>query len=151
VLSAVGTVAVLNAFDGALHLLRIAGGAYLLVLGARTLWYALGTATSSDAPETSAVTLTPQAAFTQGLLSNLSNPKIAIFFGSLLSQFATTLMPLVGFGLLFCAMTLMWLTAYVLVVDTATFLRGPFARRTIEIIGGVALVALGLRFATERV
>ena len=52
----------------------------------------------------------------QGLLSNLANPKMAIFFTSLLPQFApadgAAFPVLLGLGLVFCAMTFAWLCAY---------------------------------------
>ena len=51
----------------------------------------------------------------QGFLSNLSNPKIAVFFTSFLPQFATpaaSFIVLLALGLVFCLMTLVWLCAY---------------------------------------
>ena len=151
-LSAVGVIAMLVSFEGALELLRIVGAAYLLLLGARGVWQSLGSPSKpirSD-PSAGAPTVSPRGAFCQGLFSNLSNPKIAVFFSGLLPRFATTFIPLLGLGLLFCAMTLAWLSAYVLVVDRATFLKRPRSRRTLELATGVTLIALGLHFATER-
>lgn len=55
-------------------------------------------------------------------------------------------------GLLFCALTLTWLSAYALAVARAgDVLRRPRVRRTIDAVTGTALVALGLRLAaTDR-
>jgi threonine/homoserine/homoserine lactone efflux protein len=49
---------------------------------------------------------------------------------------------------LFCALTLAWLSAYAVAVARAgDVLRRPRVRRTIDAITGAALVALGLRLA----
>jgi threonine/homoserine/homoserine lactone efflux protein len=96
-----------------------------------------------------------RAAYRQGLLSNLGNPKMAVFFTSLLPQVApggASFAALAGFGLVFALMTLTWLTAYGLAVAKAgDVLRRPRVRRTLEGLTGAVLVALGLRLASERI
>ena len=91
-------------------------------------------------------------AFRQGLLSNLGNPKMAVFFTSLLPQFgAESFGPLLGLGLVFCAMTFVWLSAYAAMVARAgDVLRRPAIRRALDAVVGIVLVSLGLRLATER-
>jgi threonine/homoserine/homoserine lactone efflux protein len=93
-------------------------------------------------------------ALRQGLLSNLSNPKIAVFFTSFLPQFATggaSFAALLGLGLVFCAMTLLWLSLYgALVARAGDMLRRPRVRRALEAVTGMFLVAFGVRVATER-
>ena len=85
----------------------------------------------------------------QGLVSNLANPKMAVFFTSLLPQFGDTFPALLGLGLLFCAMTLAWLCAYAgVVVRAGDALRRPRVRRTLDALTGGVLVALGARLAT---
>ena len=72
--------------------------------------------------------------FRQGLASDLSNPKIAVLFTSLLPQFvaarAPTLMPFLLLGAIFVAMTLVWLCAYALLAAraSATLQRPEIAR-----------------------
>jgi threonine/homoserine/homoserine lactone efflux protein len=78
-----------------------------------------------------------------------------VFFTTLLPQFAPSHGPafltLLVFGLLFCAMTFAWLLVYTVVIARAgEVLRRPRIRRTLDAIMGAALVALGLRVATER-
>lgn len=133
--------------------LKLAGAAYLVYLGARALGGALrgqgrgrGTFGSPDGPR-----LHPLAALRQGLLSNLGNPKMLAFFTSLLPQFAASFWGLFTLGLIFCAMTLAWLTAYALVAARAgALLRRAGVRRAMEAVTGTALVGLGLRLAAER-
>jgi threonine/homoserine/homoserine lactone efflux protein len=91
----------------------------------------------------------------QGVLNDLGNPKIAVFFTTLLAQFAPAHGPafltLLAFGLLFCAMTFAWLCAYsVAVARAGDALRRPRIRRTLDAVMGAALVALGVRVAAER-
>ena len=90
----------------------------------------------------------------QGILSNLANPKMVVFFLSLLPQYAGqgSLGTLLGLGALFCTLTFAWLTAYAAVVArVGEHLRAGRVRNAIDRISGVVLVALGLRLATERV
>jgi threonine/homoserine/homoserine lactone efflux protein len=85
------------------------------------------------------------------VISNLGNPKMAAFFPSLLPQFASSFAALMALGLLFCALTLVWLTAYAVVVGkVGDFLRRSGVRRALDAVMGAAMVALGLRVATER-
>jgi threonine/homoserine/homoserine lactone efflux protein len=54
-------------------------------------------------------------------------------------------------GLVFCLMTLLWLTAYAIAVAKAgDVLRRPAIRRALDAVAGTVLVALGLRLAIER-
>jgi threonine/homoserine/homoserine lactone efflux protein len=152
ILSSIGVVTLLVASQGAFRLLRYAGAAYLIFLGAQSLWEATrtGGATPSDACVIEPI-ITPAAALRQGLLSNLSNPKVLAFFSGLLPQFARTFEAFAGFGLLFCAMTVSWLIGYAVVVNKATpILTRPGPRRIVEAVAGLTLAGLGVRVATER-
>ena len=92
----------------------------------------------------------PAVGFRQGLVSNLGNPKMAVFFPSLLPQFAHSFAALLTLGLVFAAMTLLWLSAYAVVVARAgDLLLRPRVRRTIDAVVGVVLVVFGVRLASE--
>ena len=147
-----GVVAVLRASEPAFLALRLAGAAYLVFLGLQALLSAFrGQADGGFLAGGSGRGLTPVVAFRQGLVSNLGNPKMAVFFTSLLPQFGTAFTELAAFGLLFCTMTLLWLSAYAVVVARAgDFLRRARVRRWIEGATGAILVTLGLRLAAER-
>jgi len=130
---------------------RIGGAAYLVFLGLQALAAALrGRAGEHPA----ARRLSGRAGYRQGLLSNLGNPKMALFFTSLLPQFAgagTSFRSLLALGLLFCALTLVWLSAYAVVVARAgDVLRRSRVRRALDALTGTALVAFGIRLARER-
>ena len=147
-----GVAALIVASEPAFIALKFAGATYLVVLGLQTLWGAL----RGGAPKLArTVGQGERGALRQGLLSNLANPKMAIFFTSLLPQFAPADGPaflvLLAFGLLFCAMTFAWLCAYASAVSRArNLLARPRVRRTLDALMGTALVALGARLAAQQ-
>ncbi len=143
--AAAGLAAVLQASEPAFLALRLGGAAYLVYLGAHALWLAL----RGSAPH--AVAARRGAPYRQGMLSNLGNPKMAVFFTSLLPQFGHSFAALLGLGIVFCAMTLAWLSAYAVVIArVGHVLRRPGVRRLIDAVTGAVLVAFGLRLAAER-
>ena len=140
-----GVAALLVAPEPAFVALKLAGAAYLIYLGGEALLAAVRGRVDADPGARAA----GGRELRQGLLSNLGNPKMAVFFSSLLPQFGDSFPALLGLGLLFCALTLTWLCAYALAVARAgDVLRRPRIRRTIDGLTGTALVALGLRLAT---
>ena len=150
--ASLGLAALLRASEPVFQALKLAGAAYLVYLGLQSLLAALAKRPHPQAVSGSA-TLSPRRAFRQGLLSNLGNPKIAVFFASLLPQFVPAggagFLASIALGLLFCAMGLTWLTFYAVAVAKAgEFLTGA-VRRALDALTGVVLVALGLRVATE--
>jgi threonine/homoserine/homoserine lactone efflux protein len=92
--------------------------------------------------------------FRQGLLSDLANPKIGIFFTSLLPQFVDpgrpVLLPFLTLGAIFVTMTAAWLVLYCLVAARAAqTLQRPRVRAALDRVTGIVLIALGLRLAAE--
>jgi threonine/homoserine/homoserine lactone efflux protein len=139
-----GVAALLVASEPAFFALKLTGAAYLVYLGGQALL-----AAARGRP---AIPLGPSGVrggeLRQGLLSNLGNPKMAVFFSSLLPQFGDSFMALLGLGLLFCALTMAWLSAYATVLSRAAdVLRRPRVRRAVDAVTGTALIAFGLRLA----
>jgi len=148
--ASVGLAALLRQSEPTFVALKIVGVAYLLFLGVQALRTAWGRREQPAAmPRAGA-----RHAFRQGLLSNLGNPKIAVFFTSFLPQFTTahaSFLSLLVLGLLFCAMTFAWLVGYGAVVAKAgDVLRRPRVRRVLEGLTGAVLIAFGIRLATEQ-
>src|SRR5215211_2881393 len=146
---------------------QAAGAAYLVLLGVRALRDAVrprvapgpriarpGVDPAVPADRMSAASSKPSAAFRQGLLSDLGNPKMAVFFTSLLPQFAPRgggFLAMSGLGLLFCLLTFAWLALYASVVARASdLLRRPRVKRTLDALMGTALVGLGVRIAGQQ-
>jgi threonine/homoserine/homoserine lactone efflux protein len=142
--AALGLAGVVAASAVAFTAIKLAGAVYLVYLGLCTLL---------RARETQAVAARGSA-FRQGLASNLLNPKIAIFFTSLLPQFvdAAHAQPqdLLLLGVLFNCIGVVWLLAYAeLTARGRNVLLRPRVKRALDRLSGIALVALGVRLATE--
>ncbi|MFF9838281.1 LysE family translocator [Streptomyces sp. NPDC020422] len=151
VLAVAGLAAVLAASAAAYTVVKLVGAAYLVVLGARALWRSRrgGAAAPVDAP--------PPAGhpWRTGLVGNVLNPKIAVFYTGLLPTLAPSgLSPHTGMALLVLihvALTGVWLSGYVLLLAGArSFFARPGVRGAMERITGVVLIGFGLKVATAQ-
>ena len=150
VAASAGVAALLVASEPAFLALKLAGAAYLVYLGAQALVAAFRGGPPHELPRGA-----PARGYRQGVVSNLGNPKMAVFFTSLLPQFAPSgggsFAAMLALGLVFCAMTFLWLAAYATAVDRAGHvLRRSGVRRALDAVTGTVLVALGLRLATTQ-
>jgi threonine/homoserine/homoserine lactone efflux protein len=157
VTASVGLAALLRASEPAFVALKLAGAVYLLYLGVRSLWDALrrSPAHPSNGEHATHTPQRPLVSLRQGLISDLGNPKIAVFFTSFLPQFVrghhASFLPLLALGLIFCALTLAWLVGYSVVIARAgDLLRRGRLRRVLDGVTGVVLIGLGVRVALER-
>ena len=148
VAASAGVTALLIASEPAFLAVKYAGAAYLIYLGLAALVAAI-TGSERAAPD-GAPAVPRMTAYRQGLLSDLSNPKMAAFFTSLLPQFGSSFAAMLAFGLLFCLLTWLWLTLYATALARLRdVLRRGAVRRAIEAVTGAVLVLLGLRLAFE--
>jgi threonine/homoserine/homoserine lactone efflux protein len=149
--AALGLSAVLLASSQAFTVVKLAGGAYLIFLGIRAI---IGAGRETSFGEGAKAT-DPGGAYRQGVLTNVLNPKVAVFFLSLLPQFVDPgpgftwrLLLLSG---LFILMGLLWLTVYTLALHAVgAFVGRPSVKTVIETVTGAVLVTLGLRLALQR-
>ena len=129
---------------------RLAGAAYLIYLGGRSL---LAAARDREAAGGRSLPPAARTAFVQGFLSNLSNGKMIAFFISLLPPFAgshPSLVLLLALGFNFCLLTLAWLTGYAFAVERmGRWFRRSGVRRAIDGLLGAVLVGLGVRVSAE--
>jgi threonine/homoserine/homoserine lactone efflux protein len=140
-----GIAALVAASQPVFTAVRIAGAASLVWLGLQALAAAVRGRRHEERPRGSA------AGLRQGLLSNLANPKMAVFFTSLLPQFGTDFGGLLALGLVFSTMTLTWLSAYALAVArTKRLLVCGRVRRLLDSVMAFTLIAFGVRLAAER-
>jgi RhtB (resistance to homoserine/threonine) family protein len=154
--AAVGVASLVRASEVAFTVLKLVGALYLVWLGIQAL-RAASHQLADDAPSRPAggSVMGARGGFRQGFLSDLANPKIGIFFTSLLPQFVSAghavLLPFLILGAIFVAMTVVWLLAYTLVAARAarTLMR-PRVRAALDRFTGVVLIGLGLRLAAER-
>ena len=117
--TSVGATAIVRASEAAFIALRLAGAAYLVYLGGQTLLTALRSRPECIADDDIGRRgVTTARAYRQGVLSNVSNPKMVAFFFSVLPQFAPggALASLAALGLVFVALTFLWLCGYAVAV-----------------------------------
>ena len=150
-----GITALLLASEPAFLAVKLAGAIYLVFLGAQMLLHALRRSPDTLRPAGPGVALRPRTAYRQGVVSNLGNPKMAVFFTSLLPQFAPESGPrfaaFLALGFCFCVLTAVWLTAYAFAVARAkNVFQRPRIRRVVDGLTGAVLVALGLRLASAQ-
>jgi threonine/homoserine/homoserine lactone efflux protein len=153
--AAVGLASVLRASDVAFTVLKLIGALYLVWLGLQALRTARhATADGQASPPAARPAMSALGGFRQGFFSDLANPKIGIFFTSLLPQFVDpgrpVLLPFLALGAVFVLMTVLWLCAYCLIAARAAeTLQRPRVKAALDRVTGVVLIALGLRLATE--
>jgi RhtB (resistance to homoserine/threonine) family protein len=153
--AAVGLASVIRASEVAFTILKVVGALYLMWLG----FQALRAARHASEDEGARLTeprpvIGARGGFWQGFLSDLANPKIGIFFTSLLPQFVDpgrpVLLPFLALGAVFVLMTVLWLGAYCLIAARAAeTLQRPRVRSALDRVTGIVLIAIGLRLVTE--
>jgi threonine/homoserine/homoserine lactone efflux protein len=141
---AAGLSALLLASAEAYTVVKLAGAAYLVLLGVQTL----RAAASRPVPSM-------RTAYLQGLVSTVLNPKPALLFLTYLPQFvdeSRAVVPQIAFlATIHILVGLAWMTVYAHMVQRAhRTLNRRDVRRWIEGATGVILIALGVRVALER-
>lgn len=151
-LSAVGVSAVLAHSAAAFLVLKVAGACYLAWLGIQSLRAALA-APAAARPDGVAAARVPGArSFREGLLTNLLNPKVIVFYLALLPQFISPGDAVIPKSLLLaaihCTLGIAWFGFVSWGVDRSRqfFLR-PRLRRFMDGLCGAVLLGFGLRLA----
>ena len=149
-----GVASLLRASYVAFTVLKLIGALYLIWLGVQALRAASQAGSDPSPSRTGRPMMGLLGGFRQGFLSDLANPKIGIFFTSLLPQFVDpghpVLLPFLALGGVFLLMTILWLSAYCLVAARAAeTLQRPRVRAALDRTTGVVLIGLGFRLALE--
>ncbi|MEV4643852.1 LysE family translocator [Saccharopolyspora sp. NPDC049357] len=148
----VGLTALLTASELAYNAVRVLGAAYLIWLGATALWKTLP---RNRKPETGDVQVPAgRSALRAGLMTNLLNPKVGVFYMSLLPQFLPTGPTASAWGALLVTIHLtvglLWLPGLVWMAGRArAFLQKERVRRWMDRVTATVLVGLGVKLATE--
>jgi threonine/homoserine/homoserine lactone efflux protein len=147
--AALGLAAVLRASELGYDILRIAGACYLLWLGVQA-WRNRGRI--EEAPRGRGGLL--GTGFLAGLLTNLLNPKVGVFFVTFLPGFVprgdsvglTSLL----FGAIFVVLTaIYWVVLLGLAGTVTAWMSAPRIRRRLDTITAAILVGFGARLVTE--
>src|SRR5919202_709829 len=145
---AFGLTSLLAAVPAAYTTIRLAGAAYLAYLGVQAL------RSTGEAGERPLAHGGDAAAFRQGVLTNVLNPKVAMFFLAFLPQFVdpargNTALQVIALGLLFDTTgTIVNVIVAVGASRLASRLRGARPNRLLlDPLCGALFIALGLRLA----
>jgi threonine/homoserine/homoserine lactone efflux protein len=148
--SALGITAILTASEVAYTVLRWAGAAYLCYLGARILWQTgksvVDSPISTDAPRSA------PAAFRLGLTTNLANPKVGVFYLSVLPQFLPPSVNPFAWSMLLAGADagegMLWFALLITAINqTRRVLTRPRVKQWLERATGAVFVVLGIRLA----
>ncbi|MGI8588204.1 MAG: LysE family translocator [Chloroflexia bacterium] len=164
-LSGLGLSVILKQSATAFEAVKLVGAAYLIFLGVRSLLEArrMPSGQRSAVSDQQLVSGKRQPAdrhvargcFMQGLLTNVLNPKVALFYLTFLPQFISPGEPVLQKSLLLAGvhicMGLAWLSAYAYLLSriSAVMLRPTVKRRLEQVTGGM-LLALGIGLVWER-
>jgi threonine/homoserine/homoserine lactone efflux protein len=148
--TALGLSAVFGQWPSALHAVRFAGAAYIGYLGLRGLWLALSPRRWSSSIEKGSGPFSSFSCVMRGVLTNLLNPPVIIFYMTVVPQFIGPHDPFLPRAMLLgathVAMSVVWQGSCGLAVGVlADRMARPAVRRTLEGITGAVLVALGAR------
>jgi threonine/homoserine/homoserine lactone efflux protein len=145
-LAALGVSALLTASEAAFWVMKLAGGAYLIYLGVQA-WRS-----AASAGTLQAVAAPLQVVFLRGLLSNLLNPKVALFVLAFIPQFvqlapgsASALVQILLLGAIFSVLTIFAYGALGMAAGSVNrwLLRHPHYLRGINRGSGALFVASG--------
>lgn len=150
VASSLGLATVFRASAAFFDALRAAGGVYLVWLGIRVVWSSWSADAGLRSVGAGALRSHGHRPFLEGLLTDLLNPKAAVFFTALLPQFFTPDDRVLTTTLLYAATAataaLVGLLAYAYIAaQTRVVLGRPPIRRLLDRVTGAVLIGLGLR------
>ena len=162
-LSALGLSFILVRSATAFEVVKFVGACYLIFLGLRSLWQLLRTHRHVAGGE-AAIDKQPSGqqkagalrSFREGLLTNILNPKVAIFYLAFLPQFMHKGDPVLAKSLLLAAihftLGVLWLSLVAIFLGRVrVFVTRPAVRRGLEAVTGSVLIAFGIRLAlTQR-
>jgi RhtB (resistance to homoserine/threonine) family protein len=155
-LSGLGLSLILVNSAAVFGMVKLIGAGYLVWLGIQSLRQALQhhprEAIDAGSP---AISARGRRSFAEGLLSNVLNPKVAVFYLAFLPQFMNRGDWVLGKSMFLAGIHwiegVLWLSAVALFVARLRFwLRHPRVTRAIEATAGAILVAFGVRLAIER-
>jgi len=150
--SALGLSAILATSATAFNVVKTLGAGYLIWIGIQSIREAGKPTAVTSGDSARRARLGP---FLQGFLTNILNPKVAVFYLTFLPQFISPGEPVLRRSLLLAsihiAMGFVWLTAYAWFIDRlGAVLTRPRVKAWLERVTGGLLIALGARLAWER-
>lgn len=149
VAAAFGLSAILMQSSLAFEIVKYAGAIYLIYLGVSSLITPRKSAEDKNSGEK------PGSAYKQGLLSNVLNPKVAMFFLTFLPQFVQpggeTTRQLVLMGVIYTLLSVSWFFLYVYFINfLRDWLMSPKVQKVMDRVTGIVLIGFGLKLALDK-
>jgi len=134
---------------------KYVGAVYLVYLGAKTLWALRNKKDTVTDEVLEASKFDSKSCFKQGFLTNLLNPKVAIFFLTFLPQFvdagSDTFLPFLAMGIIYSLLTAVWFLLYIYLLNQiSAFMKKPKTMKVMEGLTGTVLIGFGLKLALEK-
>lgn len=155
VVTSAGIAGLLAASAVAFTVVKLVGAAYLVLLGVQALLAARrGGYEQADEPVAEQTRRSALVAYRQGLLTNLFNPKVTVFFLALWPQFLPHDATIADTAVITAVAGLTVLVWFTVLANVVTVLRKVITaskvRRTIDAVMGTLLVAIGVRIALSQ-
>lgn len=134
-------------------IVKYVGAVYLIYLGVRALWSIKGSVMAA----TDEVEM-PRAKgnfFRHGFLTNLLNPKVAVFFLTFLPQFLepsyNAFIQFSIMGITYIVLTIIWFILYIYLLNLVrSFMKKPSTGRILQGVTGTVLIGFGIKLAFEK-
>ena len=155
-LSALGLAVVLSRSAAVFNAVKFVGAVYLIYIGAMSLRSAIRKKPESQPAAVDVQSNEPlMRSFTEGLFTNLLNPKVGLFYLTFLPQFIAPGEPVFEKSLslagIHAAMGIVWFIIFISLLNAAggLFSRSS-VRRKLEALTGGLLISFGLKLAFAR-
>jgi threonine/homoserine/homoserine lactone efflux protein len=158
-MSSLGLTAILQKSSQLYHAIKLLGAGYFVYLGAKALYEVYGKGATEEAMDAAqsdqAGSSSAFAEFRNGLLTNILNPKVAVFYLTFLPQFVNiqgnVLIQSILLSTVHIAMSFVWLSLIgTFVTYFRTQLTKPTVKNKIQSITALALIGFGLPLAMSK-
>ncbi|WP_027416766.1 LysE family translocator [Aneurinibacillus terranovensis] len=151
--AALGLSAILAQSAFLFEIVKYIGAAYLIYLGIASLRSIRKGSVHSEEGEDSQLKGT--SCFKQGVLTNVLNPKVAVFFLTFLPQFVDanghTFLQILGMGVTYAVLLIIWLLFYVYLLNyLRAWMQKPSTQKAFQGVTGLVLIGFGLKLALEK-
>lgn len=133
---------------------KYVGAVYLIYLGVKTVW-SLRKKEEVSIEMNTKKQFENTSCFKQGFLTNILNPKIAVFFLTFLPQFvdagSDTFIPFLLMGITYTVLTAIWFLLFIYLINQiSAFMKKPKTQNLIEGFTGTILIGFGIKLALEK-
>lgn len=148
--AAFGLSALLMQSALAFEIVKYAGAIYLIYLGLSAFLSRKNK--HAEDRENQTQTEMKKNPFQQGLLSNVLNPKVAMFFLTFLPQFVKSgtgaTQQLIAMGIIYTVLSILWFFVYVFFINyLREWLMSPKVQKIMDRATGLVLIGFGLKLA----